>query len=186
MKNFPLLRQVRFSFPFKLLLLAGFVLGMSSGALQAQTAVAPAVAPALAPITDPVLEKRVHTLSDQLRCLVCQNQTIADSNASLAIDLRNQVREKMTQGWSDDKVMDFMVQRYGEFVLYNPPLRTATWLLWFGPFALFFGALLMLMMKLKKTRQQAEPSAAQLKSALGMLEPEPPLKNSTPVDKGAA
>lgn len=177
MKNFPPSRQIRFR--VAPLLLTGLVLGISSGTLQAQTSVAP--------VTDPVLEKRVQTLSDQLRCLVCQNQTIADSNANLAIDLRNQVREKMTQGWSDDKVLDFMVERYGDFVLYNPPLKTATWLLWFGPFALFFGALGMLMMKLKKNRsQQAEPSAVQLKNALSMLEPEQPLKNPTRADKGAA
>ena len=80
-------------------------------------------------------------LSAELRCLVCQNQTIADSNAELAIDLKNQVREKLGQGMSDKDVIDYMVQRYGDFVLYRPPVRGTTWLLWFGPFLLLVAEL---------------------------------------------
>lgn len=75
-------------------------------------------------------------LSDELRCLVCQNQTLADSHADLAIDLRNQVRDKLAAGMSEREVIDFMVARYGDFVLYKPPLHARTWLLWFGPFLL--------------------------------------------------
>ena len=69
---------------------------------------------------DPVLEKRVMTLSEHLRCLVCQNQTIADSNAELAVDLKNQVREKLRQGQTEQEILDYMVKRYGEFVLFKP------------------------------------------------------------------
>jgi len=79
-----------------------------------------------------VLEKRVMALAEELRCLVCQNQTLADSNAPLAEDLRNQVREKMRAGKSDREVVDFLVERYGDFVLYRPPLKATTLLLWFG------------------------------------------------------
>ena len=83
--------------------------------------------------TDVALEKRVTALSAELRCLVCQNQTIADSNAPLAVDLRNQVREKLASGMSEGDIIDFMVARYGDFVLYRPPVKSATMLLWFGP-----------------------------------------------------
>jgi cytochrome c-type biogenesis protein CcmH len=82
---------------------------------------------------DPVLEARVLRLSAELRCLVCQNQTIADSNADLAVDLRSQVREMLRDGRSDQEVLGYMTERYGDFVLYRPPLKAATFLLWFGP-----------------------------------------------------
>jgi len=82
---------------------------------------------------DPVLEERVKTISYELRCLVCQNQTIADSNAGLAIDLRNQVRDMLKRGMSDTDIREFMVARYGDFVLYNPPVKNTTVLLWLGP-----------------------------------------------------
>src|SRR5207249_7462055 len=81
---------------------------------------------------DPALEQRVMTLASELRCLVCQNQTIADSNAPLAEDLRNQVREKMRGGASDSEIVDYMVARHGDFVLYRPPLTLTTALLWFA------------------------------------------------------
>ncbi len=90
---------------------------------------------------DVALEKRVTALSSGLRCLVCQNQTIADSNAPLAVDLRNQVREKLAAGMSERDIIDFMVARYGEFVLYRPPVKAATLLLWFGPPLLLLTAL---------------------------------------------
>ncbi len=89
---------------------------------------------------DPALEQRVTALTSELRCLVCQNQTIADSNAGLAVDLRNEVREKMKQGMSDREIIDFMVERYGDFVLYRPPFKATTLLLWLGPLALFGAA----------------------------------------------
>lgn len=106
---------------------------------------------------NPALEKHVMDIAQELRCLVCQNQTIADSHAELAIDLKNQVREKLAQGMSDKDVIDYMVQRYGDFVLYKPPLKATTWLLWFGPFLLLIGGVFFLMLKLSQNRPQAEP-----------------------------
>ena len=85
---------------------------------------------------DPVLQARMMRLATVLRCLVCQNQTIADSHAELAQDLRNQILEQMQQGRTDQEIMDYMVARYGDFVLYRPPVKATTALLWFGPFIL--------------------------------------------------
>ena len=85
---------------------------------------------------DPVKEQRYRKLSEELRCLVCQNQNLADSNADLAKDLRNQVYNMIQAGKSDREIVDYMVARYGEFVLYRPPMQTNTVLLWVGPFAL--------------------------------------------------
>ena len=98
---------------------------------------------------DPALEKKVITLSNELRCLVCQNQTIADSNAELAVDLRNQVRKQLSEGKSDREILDYMVQRYGEFVLYRPPLSYKTILLWAGPFALLLIAMFILVQQIR-------------------------------------
>ena len=84
---------------------------------------------------DPALERRVVNLAHELRCLVCQNQTLADSNAPLAVDLRDQIREQLAAGKSERDVVDFMVARYGDFVLYRPPLKASTVLLRVGPFA---------------------------------------------------
>ena len=105
---------------------------------------------------DPAFERRVQKLSEELRCLVCQNQTIADSNADLAVDLKNQVREKLRQGASDKDVITFMTERYGDFVLYRPPMKASTLLLWFGPGLLLAGGLIALFMRL---RQRAAASA---------------------------
>lgn len=94
---------------------------------------------------DPALEQRVQALSNQLRCLVCQNQTIADSHAELAVDLKNQVREQLRAGRSEAQVLDYMTERYGDFVLYRPPWKASTLLLWTSPlFALAAGGLLLL------------------------------------------
>ena len=82
---------------------------------------------------DVALEKRVMKLSEELRCLVCQNQTIADSNADLAVDLKNQVRDQLRQGKSEDDIIKYMVARYGDFLLYRPPVKITTLMLWFGP-----------------------------------------------------
>jgi len=80
-----------------------------------------------------IQEQRYSDLIDELRCLVCQNQSLADSNAELAQDLRNEVYEKIIGGESDDTIIKFLVERYGDFVLYRPPLQQKTWILWFGP-----------------------------------------------------
>jgi cytochrome c-type biogenesis protein CcmH len=85
---------------------------------------------------DPALEKRVNEIGLELRCLVCQNQTISDSHAGLAVDLKNQIREQLKAGKTDRQILDFMVERYGDFVLYKPPMKATTILLWVGPFAL--------------------------------------------------
>ncbi len=85
---------------------------------------------------DPVVEQRLKDLAEELRCLVCQNQTIADSNAPLALDLRNQIRQQVAQGRTDDQIRAYMVARYGDFVLYRPPLKATTVMLWLGPLAL--------------------------------------------------
>jgi cytochrome c-type biogenesis protein CcmH len=93
-------------------------------------------------VADAQLEQRVMALAAELRCLVCQNQTIADSNADLAVDLRQQVRELLRSGRSEHEVIEHMTARYGDFVLYRPPLKTTTAPLWFGPpLALAAGAL---------------------------------------------
>jgi cytochrome c-type biogenesis protein CcmH len=101
---------------------------------------------------DVELEKRVMAVSGELRCLVCQNQTIADSHAELAIDLRNQVREKLQQGMTEKEIVDFMVVRYGDFVLYRPLVKSSTWVLWFGPLVLLILALVFLVFQLRKRR----------------------------------
>ncbi len=119
---------------------------------------------------DPALEQRVMTLAAGLRCLVCQNQTIADSSAPLAEDLRNQVREKMRQGANDSQIIDFMVERYGDFVLYRPPVKATTLLLWFGPLLLVAAGLLVLLRRLRR-RPAPEPelSAAERERARKLL-----------------
>ena len=104
--------------------------------------------------TESALDKRVTALSQDLRCLVCQNQTIADSQAPLAIDLKNQIREKIGQGMSNDQIIDYMVQRYGDFVLYRPPVKAATLALWFGPAAILLLGLFMLFRYLARRRRE--------------------------------
>jgi cytochrome c-type biogenesis protein CcmH len=99
---------------------------------------------------DPILEARVTRLTSELRCLVCQNQTIADSHAGLAVDLRNQVREMLQRGDSEQAILDFMTARYGDFVLYRPPLKSTTILLWLGPAAMVIGGLGLLIFVLRR------------------------------------
>ncbi len=105
---------------------------------------------------DPATNKRAVYLAEELRCLVCQNQTIADSHAELAVDLRRQIREQIAQGRSDSQIIDYMVERYGDFVLYRPPLKGTTLFLWFGPPALLLGGLAFLFYYLKSRRKRVE------------------------------
>lgn len=107
---------------------------------------------------DPVLEARVLEIAHELRCLVCQNETIAASHADLALDLRRQIREQLVAGRSEREILDYMVQRYGDFVLYNPPVKPVTWLLWGGPFVLLVAMLAWLRLTLRRRRSEA-PSA---------------------------
>ncbi|MEO7971383.1 MAG: cytochrome c-type biogenesis protein [bacterium] len=99
---------------------------------------------------DPVLEERVMKLSRELRCLVCQNETLADSRADLAEDLRTQIREQMKAGKSDKEIINYLTTRYGKFILYNPPVDPTTYMLWFGPFVLLLGGLLLLFRYVKQ------------------------------------
>jgi cytochrome c-type biogenesis protein CcmH len=99
---------------------------------------------------DPVLEARVMRIAAELRCLVCQNQTIADSHADLAQDLRNQVRDMLRKGQTEAQIIDYMTQRYGDFVLYRPPVKSTTALLWYGPGLLMVGGLVVLAVVLRR------------------------------------
>jgi cytochrome c-type biogenesis protein CcmH len=103
--------------------------------------------------SDPVLEDRVMNLAKELRCLVCQNETVADSRADLAVDIRNQIREQMKAGKSDKEIIAFLTERWGKFILFRPPVDPTTYLLWFGPFILLLGGLLFLFRYVKQRRE---------------------------------
>ena len=107
---------------------------------------------------DPVAKARAVALAAELRCLVCQNQTIADSNAELAVDLRREINVQIAAGKTDADIVDFMVTRYGDFVLYRPPLKSATLFLWFGPGLFILGgvALLVRMIRARRARLQSD------------------------------
>ena len=121
---------------------------------------------------DPALDKRVAGLAHELRCLVCQNQTLADSNAPLAVDLRNQIREQLQGGASERDVIDFMVARYGDFVLYRPPFKASTLLLWAGPFLLLLalGACLLVRRLVRRRAPEPQLSEAERARAAKLLE----------------
>jgi cytochrome c-type biogenesis protein CcmH len=117
------------------------------------------------------IERRAAALAHELRCLVCQNQTIAESNAPLAVDLRNQIHVQLEAGRSDKDVLDFMVARYGDFVLYRPPLKAATLALWAGPFVFVVAGLWWLRRTLRRRRAPApELSPAERERAAKLLE----------------
>ena len=119
---------------------------------------------------DPAVEARLKNLGEELRCLVCQNQTIADSNAPLALDLRNQIRTQVKQGKSDDEIRDYMTQRYGDFVLYKPPFKATTAVLWIGPFALVaVGALVFLFVVRRRKPTVEAPVPAQRREEIASL-----------------
>lgn len=141
-------------------------------AFAASAALADEGAPAIA-AADAALEQRVQALSGELRCLVCQNQSLADSHAPLALDLKRQVREQLAAGQSDQQVIDFMVARYGDFVLYRPPVKATTWLLWFGPFLLLAVALAALLRRLARRRQpDHEITEVERRRAAELLSPD--------------
>ena len=108
------------------------------------------------PNEDPQIEQRMKHLTEQLRCLVCQNETLADSRADLAEDLRKQIREQIKAGKSDQEIIAFLTDRYGDFVLYKPPVKTTTYLLWFGPFAFMVGGTVVLYRYLSRRRKMIE------------------------------
>jgi cytochrome c-type biogenesis protein CcmH len=105
------------------------------------------------PSDDVQLEQRMRALTEQLRCLVCRNETLADSPADVAEDLRRQIREQMKAGKSDQEILAFLHERYGDFVLYKPPVKSTTYLLWFGPFVLLIGGTAVLYQYLKQRRK---------------------------------
>jgi len=118
----------------------------------------PAFAGEAAPAAaDPALEARVTAVASELRCLVCQNQTLADSNAPLAVDLRDQIREQMQQGANERDIVDYMVARYGDFVRYRPPFKATTMLLWAGPALLMVAGFAVLYFRLRRRRSEAQP-----------------------------
>ena len=117
---------------------------------------------------DPVAKARAVALAAELRCLVCQNQTIADSNAELAVDLRREINIQIAAGKTDAEIVDFMVTRYGDFVLYRPPLKAATLLLWFGPVLFILGGAVLLfrLMRVRRTRLRSDPPLSDEQRAL--------------------
>ena len=119
-----------------------------------------ALAPGHAQTTDATLDHRVQRVTEELRCLVCQNQTIADSHAELAVMLKHQVRDMLARGATEREAVDFMVQRYGDFVLYRPPVKAATWLLWFGPFGLLLAGLALLFARLRARQHDIDTDAS--------------------------
>ncbi len=108
---------------------------------------------------DHVLEKRVMALAYELRCLVCQNQSLGDSHSEFAIDMRTEIRDQMRLGKDDEQVTDFMVQRYGDFIRFRPPVKSTTYLLWFGPFILLLigGVVLFISLKIRKRTVKTVP-----------------------------
>lgn len=124
-------------------------------------------------LADPVLESRARALSTQIRCLVCQNQSIDDSNADLARDLRVLVRERLVAGDSDQGVLDYLASRYGDFVLLKPPIKPETWALWFGPIGIvllaFSGAALYFRGRRQSAPQGGDELAADEAQQLSQL-----------------
>jgi len=129
---------------------------------------------------DPEVEKRMLTLTENLRCLVCQNETIADSRADFSNDIRREIREQIKANKTDPEIIQFLVDRYGDFVLYNPPMKATTILLWFGPAALLLLGLISLVMYLRRRRVQIEEvslSQAELEKAEALLNEDKKGKN---------
>jgi cytochrome c-type biogenesis protein CcmH len=117
----------------------------------------PVLANEAAPLAeDPVVEQRLIVIAEELRCLVCQNESLAGSRADLAMDLRREVRTLIKSGKSDAEIKKFLVDRYGDFILYNPPVKPTTWLLWFGPLALLLLAIGVLLNVVRRNQQQSD------------------------------
>lgn len=151
--------------------LLALLLGLLLAPLQAREAVPVA--------EDPALEARLTNLAKELRCLVCQNESLADSQADLAADLRREIREMMRQGKSDAEIKRYLTDRYGDFVLYRPPVKSTTWLLWFGPFllaALAIGGFVYFLARRRRSLPDAPLSPeeeARVKALLGHSPEEP-------------
>ncbi|MEO8058639.1 MAG: cytochrome c-type biogenesis protein [Burkholderiales bacterium] len=157
---------------------AGFVPALASAhalafvlALVMQLAAAPASANEAAPLAeDPVVEQRLLAIAEEVRCLVCQNESLAGSRADLAQDLRREIRGLIKQGKTDKEVMDFLVSRYGDYVRYRPPVKPTTWLLWGGPFVLLAAGLAALVLFVRRRRNTSAPlSAEEQREAAALL-----------------
>lgn len=149
-----------------------------AAALCAAVLLASAAAPALAepppapdrPLTDPAQEARARALFGDIRCVVCQHESIADSPAGIAADLRGLVREQIAAGKTDAQIKDDLIRRYGDYVLFRLPVRLGTWLLWFGPFALAAGAGVVLVLRARRRgTAEAAPLTAEEERALAEL-----------------
>jgi cytochrome c-type biogenesis protein CcmH len=142
---------------------------LAAGAWSASAIVgAPPAAAATNPdeiLDDPVLERRARELAKELRCLVCQNQSIDDSDADLARDLRQLVRERLLAGDSDAEIIDFVTARYGDFVLLRPPVKPSTWGLWYGPPAIFVLAGIAIILYMRRRRSDPVQAPAEALSA---------------------
>ncbi len=135
---------------------------------------------------DPVLEKRMIGLAENLRCLVCQNESLASSRADRAEDLRREVREQMQKGMSDKEIIDYLVSRYGDFVLYDPPMKKSTMILWFGPFVLLLIGIGVLVYQLRKRKalvEEAELTTEEARRAAELLD-QPPETSRTAESAG--
>lgn len=122
---------------------------------------------------DPVVEQRLIIIAEELRCLVCQNESLAGSRADLAMDLRREVRTLIKSGKTDAEIKEYLVSRYGDFVLYRPPVKPTTWLLWFGPLLLLLGAIWMLVGIIRRNQNQKDApqlDAAQRAKAQALLQ----------------
>ncbi len=133
-----------------------FLIALAATLMLAGTVLAKEAAPLAA---DEAVEKRLVSIAEELRCLVCQNESLAASRADLAEDLRREVRNLIKQGKSDQEIKDFLVSRYGDFVLYRPPVKPTTWLLWAGPFLLMVGGIAALIAFLRRRSAQVAPTA---------------------------
>ena len=133
----------------------------------------PAYAGEAAPLAeDPVVEQRMIAISEDLRCLVCQNESLASSRADLAQDLRRELRALVKANKSDAEIKEYLVSRYGDFVLYRPPVKPLTWMLWFGPFLLLIAAIVVLVRLVRRNQRSAAPpplDADQRKLAQSLL-----------------
>jgi cytochrome c-type biogenesis protein CcmH len=138
--------------------------------------------PAVFSFDDPAVEQRFQRITQELRCLVCQNQSLADSHAELAGDLRREIHAMMQAGRSEAQIIEFMVRRYGDFVLYRPPLTKRTLLLWFGPAALFLVAALLVYRNLRRRARLPPPalSAAERQRVANFLDERPSAASETP------
>jgi cytochrome c-type biogenesis protein CcmH len=145
---------------------------MSLRRIAAVTMLVLAAVTATAQEVQPADEARYQALINELRCLVCQNQTIAESNAQLATDLRDQVRGQIAAGKSDAEILDFVTARYGDFVLYRPPFKARTWLLWIGPFVLLGGVAFVVVRFVRRSQAAPAPAAADPAAVKALLEQE--------------